>query len=49
MATFEDVLYPLHNRPDRARIVDELTRILIGAAGLLPPRPTKRRRAAKRP
>jgi AcrR family transcriptional regulator len=48
MATLDDVLYPLDNRPDRARIVDELTRILIGAAGLLPPPPKKRRRAAKR-
>lgn len=35
MATFEDVLYPPNQRPDRDRIVDELTRILIGAAGLL--------------
>jgi AcrR family transcriptional regulator len=48
MAAFEDVLYPLDSRPDRARIVDELTRILIGAAGLLPPpQPAKRGRAAK--
>jgi AcrR family transcriptional regulator len=39
MATFEDLLYPPHQRPNRARIVGELTRILIGAAGLLPPRP----------
>ena len=38
MATFEDLLYPENQRPDRARIVDELARILIGAAGLLPPR-----------
>jgi AcrR family transcriptional regulator len=39
MATFEDLLYPANQRPGRARIVDELARILIGAAGLLPPRP----------
>lgn len=36
MAMFEDVLYPSSRRPSRKRIVDELTRILIGAAGLSP-------------
>lgn len=37
MAMFEDVLYASGRRPSRKRIIDELTRILIGAAGLLPP------------
>jgi AcrR family transcriptional regulator len=36
MAMFEDVLYASGRRPSRKRIIDELTRILIGAAGLLP-------------
>ena len=36
MAMFEDVLYAPGRRPSRKRIIDELTRILIGAAGLLP-------------
>jgi AcrR family transcriptional regulator len=36
MAMFQDVIYSPDDQPDRTRIVDELTRILIGAAGLLP-------------
>ncbi|WAJ43455.1 helix-turn-helix domain containing protein [Mycobacterium sp. Aquia_216] len=39
MAIFENVVYPPGEVPDRERIVDELTRILIGAAGLLPAAP----------
>jgi AcrR family transcriptional regulator len=35
MAVFENAIYPTGNKPDRTRIIDELTRILIGAAGLL--------------
>jgi len=49
MAIFEDLLYPPNQRPDRARVVDELTRIMIGAAGLLSshPRPYRCSAAAR--
>jgi AcrR family transcriptional regulator len=38
MAVFENAIYPPERRPRRERIIDELTRILIGAAGLSPAR-----------
>jgi AcrR family transcriptional regulator len=38
MAIFEDQIYPAKARPSRERIVGELARMLIGAAGLLPAR-----------
>lgn len=38
MAVFENAIYPPDKRPSRERIIDELTRILIGAAGLSPAR-----------